>query len=490
MRNRFFRGAAALAALAPLVSACAVGSAPVRPVPPAAAAGGFVTRAAGLDAARPLPDDWWRLYDDPALNALIGQALAANSDLRVAAANLRRAQAVVREARAGRHIATETGGGVAYGDAAAPVGQTSAASSYDQAQWSENAGLSLSWEVDLFGRVGRAVAAAQADAAAVEAARDAVRVTVAAETGRAYLDACALGLALEVAHGSVRTSAETRRLVAAQQRAGAVGRMEVERAAAAEATARAALPALEGQRQAVLFELAALIGATPDAVPLPARQCAAPPSPGAVLPVGDGADLIRRRPDLRQAERQVAAESARIGVASADLYPRIRLGASGSFFRNDTVRGGDSFSFALGPLLSWSFPDRSVARARLAQARAQGDAALATFDGRVLTALKEVEQALTAVAMGQQRLEALAEARDRAATAYRLADRRYRAGAASFLDRLSAQADLLTARAAHAEALRSLSSARIDLFKALGGGWRTPTPVAATPGAGPREAGG
>ncbi len=452
--------------LALIASACAAGPAYERPAAPARAAAPFVTQARGVDPLTALPDDWWRLYRDPALDALVGQALAANTDLRVASANLAKARAVLQEARAGRLPSTTVSGGVSYGDGV-QAGMVGGA----PAQWSQDASLAVAWEVDLFGRVGRVIEAARADAQAVEAARDAVRVAVAAETTRAYLDACASAYALSVARESFRTSSESLRLVMAQERAGAVGKLDVERAGAAAATARAAIPQYEGQRQVALFELAALLGATPDAVPEAARACAIAPEPVAAIPVGDGAGLLRRRPDLRQAERQLAADTARIGVATADLYPTISIGGSGNFLRNDFLRGSDSFSFSLGPLLSWSFPNLSVARARLRQAEAQGDASLAAFDGKVVTALKEVEQALARVASQQDRVDALREARERSERAYRFADDRYRAGSVGWLDVLVAQADLLATRASYATAIQQLSSARVDLFKALGGGW-------------------
>ncbi|OJY71106.1 MAG: transporter [Sphingobium sp. 66-54] len=462
------RKANSLLALLPLlVSACAAGPAYERPDPPAVAAGAFVTQSAVADPAADPPDDWWRLYRDPALDGLIDRAFAANTDLRVASANLARARAVLRESRAGRLPSTDLSGGISYGDALQGMGGGAG-----EAQWSGNAGLSVAWEVDLFGRVGRAIQAARADAEAVAAARDAVRVTVAAETTRAYLDACAAAFTLDVARQSFQTSNDSARMVAAQERVGSAARLDAERAAAAAATARAAIPALEGQRQVALFELAALLGGTPADVPEAARSCAVPPEPMAALPVGDGAALLRRRPDLRQAERQLAADTARIGVATAALYPRISLGGSGNFFRSESVQGSDSFSFSLGPLISWSFPNMAVARARLRQAEAQGAASLAAFDGHVLTALKEVEQALTIVATGQQRLDALGEAQVRSEAAYKLADLRYRAGSIANLDLLVAQADMLAARASYASALQRLSSARVDLFKALGGGWQ------------------
>lgn len=459
--------------LLPLVAAllaggCAVGPDYHRPEPKTAANGAFVTQASAFDPTAPLPDHWWKLYDDPALDALVTQALAANTDLRVAAANLAKARASLSEAKAGRLPTTDINGGVGYGDGMQGAG---GAFTQDQAQWSQNGSLALSWEVDLFGRVSRAVEAARADAQAVEAARDAVRVTVAAETTRAYLDACSYAHALGVAQDSWRVSTDSLRLVTAQEGAGSVGRFDVERAAAAAATARAAIPVLEAQHQVALFELAALLGGTPGDIPLVARQCTTPPAPAAALPVGDGASLLRRRPDLRQAERQLAADTARIGVATAALYPQISLGGSGNFFRNDNVRGNDSLSFSVGPLLSWRFPNISVARARVRQAEAQGDASLAAFDGTVVTALKQVEQALTNVAREQERLAALDEAEARSTRAFDFANQRYRAGSVGLLDVLVAQSALLDTRSARISSLQRLSSLRVDLFKALGGGW-------------------
>lgn len=447
-------------------AACAVGPDYRPPERASAAPGAFVTTTAATDPALPLPDDWWRLYADPVLDRLVAQALAANTDLRVASANLARARAVLGEARAGRLPTTGVSGGASYGDAIQgnPVGGMDRQMSY-------SGGLSLSWEADLFGRVGRAIEAARADTQAVEAARDMVRVTVAAETARAYLDACAFAESAAIARASLETADHGLRIVTAQQRAGSADRLDVERAATAVANARAAIAPADAQRSVALFELAALLGEAPGGVPADAARCAAPPSPVAALPVGDGTALLRRRPDLREAERTLAADTARIGVATADLYPRISLGASGNYFRNDSVRGNDSFSFSLGPLLSWSFPNVAVARSRIRQAEAQGEASLAAFDGRVITALKEVEQALTLYGSERERNLALAEARTRAGTAFELADARYRAGSIAYLDLLVAQRELIDARAALAASAQRLGSARVDLFKALGGGW-------------------
>jgi NodT family efflux transporter outer membrane factor (OMF) lipoprotein len=450
------------------LGACAAGPDYRPPAPlPEVETGAFVSSTPSTTAGEP-QDNWWRLYDDPALDRLIVQALTANTDLRVAAANLRRAQAVLREAGAGRLPATNLSGSVAYGDDSSVAPSGSGGS-----QWAYSGGMAVSWEVDLFGRIGRTIEATRADRDAVAAARDRMAVTVAAETARAYGNACALAEATAVARQSVDIARRSLDIVTAQERVGTASRFDVERAGTALANARAALPQVEGARQVALFELAALLGLPPTRVPAEAQQCTRVPMPATAIPVGDGRGLLARRPDVREAERRLAADTARIGIATADLYPRIALGGSGNFFRNDQVKGSNSFSFSVGPILSWSFPNIAVARTRIAQAEAGTQASLATFDGAVLNALKEVEQALSMVAAENSRRDALAEAVRRADTAYGLADRRYRAGAMSFLDLLDAQRTLVEARAALAASERTLASARIDLFKALGGGWQS-----------------
>jgi NodT family efflux transporter outer membrane factor (OMF) lipoprotein len=452
-----------------LLAGCAMGPDYQRPETAPPAAGAFQTAAPGVSTADP-NDRWWQLYRDPALDALIEQALAANTDLRVARANLIRAQAVVSEARAGRLPGGDLSAGANYGnDSGGRQGQQQGGGS---TQWSYNGAVTADWEVDLFGRIGRTIEAAKADAAAEEAVRDGVALTVVAETTRAYVDACALAESVAVAKESASIAERELTIQRAREKAGAGSRLDSERSATALANARAALPTLEGRRRASLFELAALIGVTPAEVPESARSCARAPAPVAMIPVGDGRGLLARRPDVREAERKLAADTARIGVATAELYPRISLGGSGNFFRNDQVRGSDSFTFSLGPLISWSWPNLVVGRAHIRQAEAGAQASLAAFDGAVLTALKEVEQALTLYAAEAERHDRLREAADHADAAYRLADQRYRAGSIAFFELLDAQRELLDARGALASSSQQLGSLRVDLFKALGSGWQ------------------
>lgn len=448
-----------------LAAACKVGPNYARPESPLPAAGAFQTVAPGLSSA-PAEDKWWRLYDDPTLDGLIQQALAANTDLRVARANLARARAVVSEARASRLPQGETTASAEFGNA-----QGAQQPGGSSTQWTFTGGMNVQWEIDLFGRISRTIEAARADAQSMEAVRDRVALTVAAETARAYVDACALAESVTVARSSANIAQRQLSLLQERERAGAIARLDTERSATALANIRAELPALEGRRRAALFELAALLGATPAEVPEAAKRCVGAPRVLQPIPVGDGRALLARRPDIREAERKLAADTARIGVATADLYPRISLGGSGNFFRNDNVGGSDSLSFGLGPLLSWSFPSVLAGRTRIAQAEATTQASLATFDGAVLTALKEVEQALSYYAAEGERNTRLREAVAHADAAFRLADQRYRLGSSGLLDQLDAQRELTGARSALASSDQVLGSRRVDLFKALGGGW-------------------
>ena len=336
---------------------------------------------------------------------------------------------------------TQLSGGTRYGRNNAAGGGDGPA----PRQWSYSGGLEVAYEVDLFGRVRRDIEAARYDADAVAAAYDAARVLVVADTARAYLNACAYGESEQVARASIALAQRNLDLISEQERAGSASRLDAERAGVALARTEAALAPIEARRSAALFELAALLGRTPAQVPQAARACASPPEPGGAIPVGDGAALLRRRPDLRQAERRLAADTARIGVAVADLYPRVTLGASGSYLRNDTLTGDRAWSFALGPLVSWSFPNIAAARSRIEQAEAQSAASLARFDGAVLNALKETEQALSAYDAAIRQRDALVQARTRADNAFRLAEQRYRAGSISYLDVLVAQESLVTA---------------------------------------------
>jgi multidrug efflux system outer membrane protein len=457
-----------------VLAACAVGpKAPDADLPPQAS-GAFIGSSSTAVSTAEARSDWWRLYNDPTLDGLITQAFAENNELEAAEANLRAVRASLSEARAGRLPSTSL-------TANATRSQGSAATSATGVQGPEvdtyDAGLSASYEIDLFGRVGSSIRAARADADAQAEAVEVVRVTVAAETARAYADACSANAQIAVAQRTLDLQTEHRRPDPAPAGRRRRHRSGHRRRPDPAAQARAVIPSLQAQRDEALFRLSTLTGRTPAEASEAARTCARPPQLSQPIPVGDGAALLARRPDVRQAERRLAAAAARVNVATASLYPTISLGGS---FGSTALDSGDlgkdeNYRFSFGPLISWSFPNIAVARARIAQTGALTDAALATFDQTVLGALQETETALSAYANELDRRAALTEARDQAATAARLSRTRFDAGADSFLTVLVAERTLAGAEAALAQSDALVTTYQIALFKALAGGWQAET---------------
>jgi outer membrane protein TolC len=237
---------------------------------------------------------------------------------------------------------------------------------------------------------------------------------------------------------------------------------------------------LESERRTALYRLSVLTGRPPAEFPAVVSACAKSPALTQPVPVGSGASLLARRPDIRQAERQLAAATARIGVATAELYPDISLGASlGSTASSlGGLVSGNGFRFGLGPLISWSFPNRSLARARIAQAEAGAQAALARFDGTWLGALEETESALTRYGNELDRVATLRRARENSAQAARIARLRYQAGREGFQIVLEAERSLAQTEQALAQSEAQLSSYLVAVFLSLGGGWQQAPDVA------------
>lgn len=434
------------------------------------AAAPFVEAPRGPYSAAEPVDRWWKLYRDPLLDTLVEQALGANTDLRVASANLERARALLRETRSERTVSTTINASGNYGRASG-----AAAGLKDALSQSEfyDVGLDVGYQLDLFGKLRRATEASRADVGSAEAARDLARITVAAETTRAYADACNAGAQLSVAERSASVQQQTFDLTRRQVEGGRGTGFETGQAGALLEQTRAAIPIFQGERRAALYRLAVLTGRPPAEFPTAAANCAKPLVVETAVPVGDGAGLLRRRPDVREAERNLAAATARIGVATAELYPDVRLGisvgSSADSLGGLVSSGGPRFS--LGPLLSWSFPNRGAARARIAQANASSAAALARFDGAWLTALQETETSLARYSSRRQQVVGLQRARASGAEAARIARLRYQAGRESFQIVLDAERSLAQTETLLAEAQTQLSSDLITLFLSLGGGW-------------------
>lgn len=433
------------------------------------ATGPFVAGSSPAFAATQPAGAWWRLYADPTLDALIGEALENNRELAEADANLDRVRAALSEARVGYLPSTTLSAGYTEGRSATQDTPPGADRDFE----GYNAGLSLGYELDLFGRVRNAVRAARADRDAQAAAVDLVRLTVASETARAYADACAANAQIAVAERTIGLQQRSADLTKTLFDAGRANGLDTARADSQLQNTRAAVSPLRAQRESALFRLAVLTGKPPAQASDAARACATVPQLRQAIPVGDGAGLLSRRPDVRAARRQLDAATARTGVARAAILPTVTLGASAS---NAAARVGGlnddaGFSFSVGPLISWSFPNVLGNAARVGQAEANADAALARFDQTMLAALRDTETALTTYANELDRRAALLIARDRAADALRLSQLRFDEGADGFLSLLDAQRTLASAEAALAQSDAQVTSGQIAVFQALGGGW-------------------
>lgn len=452
------------------LSACVAGPNYEKPTASPRAEGAFIGSASPAVTSAPVQGDWWRLYQDPVLDRLVADALAANTDLRVALANVERARAMLRETRAQRLPSTSLDAGANY--SRTPAQQR--APGMPPENWSFDAGLNLSYELDLAGRVRRSIEAARADADETQAAADAVRVAVVAETARAYADASSAAERIAVAERTLALLDQTVTLSEKRFQAGRTSRLDLAQVSALRGQQLATIPPLRALRDAALFRLAFLTGRTPADLPPEVGQRAATLRLTHPLPVGDGRALLSRRPDVRQAERRLAAETARIGVATADLYPRITLnGAVGSTGPSiGDMFGGGPFRWLAGSLISWAFPNMEGPRARIAQAQASAKGALAGFDGTVLKALQETETALSAYAQTLNRQQALRTASEQARIAARITRAQLREGRVDSLAVLDSERTLAGTEADLAQADAQVAEAQIDLFRSLGGGWQ------------------
>jgi NodT family efflux transporter outer membrane factor (OMF) lipoprotein len=451
-----------------LAACAAVGPDHAPPSPPATAQDHFVSSSFGAVSGADVRDDWWRLYNDPVLDGLVQQALAANKDIAVATANIAIARANLRGASSERLPHTNVGASAQYGR---PDGLNRTPG--QESDWALSTGFDVAYEVDLFGRVRRGVEAARAEVGAAEAERDSVRVIVAAETARAYGDILSSERRLQVAKHTVDLLDATVKLAEKRFEAGRTSRLDVVRVTALRDQQRARIPELEADGESATFRLATLTGHTPAERPVvrgngKMLELAQP------IPVGDGRALLARRPDVREAERRLAASTARIGVATADLYPRITLGGSIGTAATSlaSLFTGGAVGFLAGPLLSWAFPNQAAARARVAAAKGQSQADLARFDKAVLTALEETETALSRYANQIERRQALLSARDQAEHAARITRAQLREGRADSLTVLDAERTLAQSEADLAEADARLVDAQVNLFRALGGSWQ------------------
>ncbi|MFN7374298.1 MAG: efflux transporter outer membrane subunit [bacterium] len=436
---------------------------------------------------------WWGQFNDSTLSGLVERALAGSKDLQLA-------QARVREARAARGVvaandkpSVNAGGGYerfTQSENTGSIPQGDYGSGRDLYQ----GGFDASWELDVFGRVRRQVEAADADVASAEWGLRDVRVSLVAEVARNYVDLRTFQERLVIAAQNVQTQKETVVLTENRLRAGLTSELDVTRARSQLATTQAIIPGLvTGARQA-MYILSVLTGQSPGALVSELELAGPIPGVPAGLPVGVPAEVVRRRADVRQAERELAGATARIGVATADLYPSFSIkGAIGlASSQVGTFFEGNSRYWSIAPGVSWNVLDFGRTRGLINVQEARVAGALAVYEQSVLVALREVDTAVIGLMQQQLQTASLKEAESAQARAVELATKLYREGLTDFISVLDTERNLFVLQDQAAESRGKVTLRLIELYKSLGGGWEEPAaePGTAEPGSGAGEPGG
>jgi NodT family efflux transporter outer membrane factor (OMF) lipoprotein len=402
---------------------------------------------------------WWDRFNDPLLTRLIGEASASNLDLAIASTRLVQARESLVQARAG--LVPEAG-------ASASVGRTFGSGNN---RTSFNVGADASWEVDLFGRIRRGIEAAGADAESVYYDREALRVAIAAELATNYIQARLLQERLALAREDLAIAEDNLQIAQWRVQAGLASSLDSEQARAARAQAAAAIPSLEQSFASATYRIAVLTGRAPGTLTAELGEAKPVPRGPRDIAAGIPADTLRQRPDLRSSERSLAAATARIGVAEAQLYPALRL--SGNIGTSAFSLGGLFNSITGGILggLTQTLFDGGRLRSQLRSQRAAAEGALASYRQSVLTALEDVENALAALNAARQRQVEFTTALDAANNSAILARIQYRSGLTSFDQLLDVESRLVSARDGLANSRADESLALVQLYRALGGGW-------------------
>jgi NodT family efflux transporter outer membrane factor (OMF) lipoprotein len=421
---------------------------------------------------------WWKNFSDPELDSLIDRAAQSNLDLRIA-------QARVREARAEY--------GIAVGNLSPTV---DASGSYARQLQSKNqpvlgslplppgipfennvyqSGFDASWEIDVFGGKRRAVEAAKAQVAAAEFGQRDVLVTLLGEVARNYVEARGYQRQLEIVRENIHAQEQVLAITQNRFTNGLANNLDVQQAATLLATTRAGVPTLETALQASIHRLGVLLGQPPEALQTELSSVAPIPAVPPAVPVGLPSELLLRRPDVRRAERQLAAATANIGVAKADLFPKFYLtGVAGfqSVSASDWFDAGSRF-WSAGPTMQWNIFDAGRIRANIKIQNARQEQTLANYEQTALSAFEDVENALVAYAKEQVRRRSLEDAVKSSQESLRLANQLYANGLSDFINVLDAERSLYQAQDALVQSERTVSTDLISLYKALGGGWET-----------------
>jgi outer membrane protein, multidrug efflux system len=452
------------------LSACAVGpnyKEPKVPVAEKYEATTLTTYSQEQSLAR-----FWEQFGDDTLNTLVSDALGANHDLRIALSRFYEARAARGESRFDLGPTITASGG--YTDQKLSSVQAGGLPAAENLKYYD-AGFDAVWELDFFGRIRRNIEARNADLRASEAELHDAQITVIAEVARTYFELRGEQAQLAVAQKNVENQRETLNLTNARLNAGRGTELDTSQAQAQLSRTLGTIAPLEAAVSRSIHRLSVLTGREPTALTstlTTAREL--PPLPN-VVAVGNPADLLRRRPDIRASERTLAADTARIGIAVADLFPHVTFtGSVGYAAAGNPGNLGDSGTGTrlIAPGISWAAFDIGRVRQQIAGARAHADGSLARYEQTVLRALEETEDALVTHARSRERLEHVAQSAAASSTAARLARARYDGGISDFLTVLDTERTQLEVEDALAQSRTDTATSLIAVYKALGGGWQ------------------
>ncbi|HEU4670243.1 MAG TPA: efflux transporter outer membrane subunit [Dyella sp.] len=426
----------------------------------------------GVDATRQsdaaFQAAWWKQFGDPTLDALIARAANNSPDLKIAVARLKQSRALLGTAESQQWPDIQTTAAYSRSREQTPgfSDQRSTVTSYQ-------AGFDASWELDLFGGVRRSVEAARADSEAGEAALQDAQVSLFAEVARYYFDLRGTQLRQDVARRDIANQQASLKLIASRAEIGTGSDQDVASARARLAGVQAQLPLLETRAQADRFHLAVLLGERPGALDVDLSPRGFKPV-DTVLPIGHADDVLARRPDIRVAERELAAANARIGVAKADWFPHVSLGGFVGFLagRSNDFGSPATRAWSVAPSITWDGLNVQRVRSGVRASEARADEARANYQRTVLRALEDVDNALVGYNQQRERVQHLVEQADQSRHAASLARARYEAGAADYLELLDAERTQLAAEDQLAAAEAGVNLQAIALYKALGGGWQ------------------
>lgn len=413
---------------------------------------------------------WWREFDDQQLVGLVEQSLKTNLDVRIAYANLLEARSISRALDSDRYPSIDATG--AYSRNLSSQ-ERSPNQPVVRAADAYQAGFDATWELDVFGRVSSRINAQQALEQAVDANLQQIYVTVSAEVARSYFELRGAQYRLDIAERNANNQGETFNLTENMFEAGSASALDVSRAQTQLRLTRASIPPLKAQVTAAINALSVLTGQVPDALRSELSVSKPLPSLPITVAVGHADDLLKRRPDIRYAERQLAATVAQYNLSVSDLFPSVNImGSLGFISTNLSTFGTSALAGAIGPSISWQVFDRDRLYAQIDQADARSQAALAEYEKTVLGALQETQTAISNFSYEEQRRVELQQAAASAQQSANMAKERFDSGYDNFLDVLDAERTLLEAEDSLANSEISSGLDLIAIYKALGGGWQ------------------